>query len=147
MRKKLCKSTESTCKIGRYYCIITLKINFLAGRKREKTKGPAKKEQAGGDAAVEKEKKSSKSRLLRIAVFLFVIYIAYSIVMQQLEIQQRKSALEDIQLQCQEQEEANQEMERLLAMSTDKDYIERIAREKLGYAYPDEKVYIDSSKN
>ena len=32
-------------------------------------------------------------------------------------------------------------------MSADKDYIERIARERLGYAYPDEKVYIDSSKN
>ena len=52
-----------------------------------------------------------------------------------------------MQQQCQQQIEENKEVERLLAMSADKDYIERIARERLGYAYPDEKVYIDSSKN
>ena len=89
-----------------------------------------------------KEKKNPKSRLLKIAVCLFVVYIAYSIVVQQLEIRDRKMMLEAVQQQCQQQSE-----ERLLAMSDDKDYIERIARERLGYAYPDEKVYIDSSKN
>ncbi|MDD3192388.1 MAG: septum formation initiator family protein [Oscillospiraceae bacterium] len=96
---------------------------------------------------METKKKSPKSRLLKIAVCLFVVYIVYAIVAQQLELRERKMVLETIQEQCQEQSEANKEVERLLAMSDDKDYIERIAREKLGYAYPDEKVYIDSSKN
>ncbi len=96
---------------------------------------------------MEKRKKTSKSRLLKIAVCLFMVYIVYSIVMQQLEIRERKMLLESVQQQCQEQSEVNKEVERLLAMSANKDYIERIAREKLGYAYPDEKVYIDSSKN
>ena len=76
-----------------------------------------------------------------------MVYIAYSIVVQQLEIRDRKMMLEAVQQQCQQQSEENKEVERLLAMSDDKDYIERIARERLGYAYPDEKVYIDSSKN
>ena len=96
---------------------------------------------------MEKQKKTSKSRLLKIAVCLFVVYIAYSTVVQQLEIRDRKITLEAVQQQCQQQIEENKEVERLLAMSADKDYIERIARERLGYAYPDEKVYIDSSKN
>ena len=96
---------------------------------------------------MEKQKKTSKSRLLKIAVCLFVVYIAYSIVVQQLEIRDRTITLEAVQQQCQQQIEENKEVERLLAMSADKDYIERIARERLGYAYPDEKVYIDSSKN
>jgi len=96
---------------------------------------------------MEKRKKASKSRLLKIAVSLFMVYVVYSIVMQQLEIRERKMTLESVQQQCQEQSEMNKEVERLLAMSADKAYIERIAREKLGYAYPDEKVYIDSSKN
>ena len=94
-----------------------------------------------------KEKKNPKSRLLKIAVCLFVVYIEYSIVVQQLEIRDRKMMLEAVQQQCQQQSEENKEVERLLAMSDDKNYIERIARERLGYAYPDEKVYIDSSKN
>ena len=94
-----------------------------------------------------KEKKNPKSRLLKIAVCLCVVYIAYSIVVHQLEISDRKMMLEAVQQQCQQQSEENKEVERLLAMSDDKDYIERIARERLGYAYPDEKVYIDSSKN
>lgn len=96
---------------------------------------------------MEKGKKTSKSRLLKIAVCLFMVYIVYSIVVQQLEIRERKLLLESIQQQCQVQSEENKEVERLLAMSANKDYIERIAREKLGYAYPDERVYIDSSKN
>ena len=94
-----------------------------------------------------KEKKNPKSRLLKKAVCLFVVYIAYSIVVQQLEIRDRKMMLEAVQQQCQQQSEENKEVERLLAMSDDKNYIERIARERLGYAYADEKVYIDSSKN
>ena len=43
---------------------------------------------------MEKQKKTSKSRLLKIAVCLFVVYIAYSIVVQQLEIRDRKITLE-----------------------------------------------------
>ncbi len=96
---------------------------------------------------MEKGKKTSKSRLLKIAVCLFMVYIVYSIVAQQLEIRERRLLLESVQRQCQTQSEDNKEVERLLAMSANKDYIERIAREKLGYAYPDERVYIDSSKN
>lgn len=96
---------------------------------------------------MKKQRKSQKSKLLKVAVCLFVVYIAYSIVVQQLEIRERKMTLETLQQQCVKQEAGNKEVERLLAMSDDKDYIERIAREKLGYAYPDEKVYIDSSKN
>lgn len=96
---------------------------------------------------MEKEKKASKSRLLKIAVCLFMVYIVYSIVAQQLEIRERRMLLESVQQQCQVQSEENKEVERLLAMSADRAYIERIAREKLGYAYPDERVYIDSSKN
>ena len=65
---------------------------------------------------MEKQKKTSKSRLLKIAVCLFVVYIAYSIVVQQLEIRDRKITLEAVQQQCQQQIEENKEVERLLAM-------------------------------
>ena len=62
---------------------------------------------------MEKQKKTSKSRLLKIAVCLFVVYNAYSIVVQQLEIRDRKITLEAVQQQCQQQIEENKEVERL----------------------------------
>ena len=71
---------------------------------------------ARGRQSMRKEKKNPKSRLLKIAVCLFVVYIAYSIVVQQLEIRDRKMMLEAVQQQCQQQSEENKEVERLLAM-------------------------------
>ena len=46
---------------------------------------------------------------------------------------------------CEEQRAYNEEIEEILSREDDSEYIERVAREKLGYAYPDERVYIDIS--
>ena len=43
------------------------------------------------------------------------------------------------------QQASNDEVKRILDGGTNLEYIERIAREKLGYAYPDEKIFIDRS--
>ena len=66
---------------------------------------------------MEKQKKTSKSRLLKIAVCLFVVYIAYSIVVQQLEIRDRKITLEAVQqtlAQAYEQLDALQNADQIL---------------------------------
>ena len=54
-------------------------------------------------------------------------------------------ALAAIEQQNEEQRIANKELERMLSDGTEEEYIERIAREKLGYAYPEEQVLIDIS--
>lgn len=40
---------------------------------------------------------------------------------------------------------ANKELERILSDGTEEEYIERIAREQLGFAYPEEQVLVDIS--
>jgi len=91
-------------------------------------------------------KKKKKSFFLRLAVFSFAVYIFVLFVQLQLQIGSRNQELADIQQSIQEQTDYNAEMERLLSEGGETDYIERLAREKLGYAYPNEHIYIDRSK-
>ena len=52
-----------------------------------------------------------------------------------------------LEKQVEDQLLENQELRSLLDMRQDEKYIERVARDRLDYAYPDEKVYIDISGN
>ena len=62
-----------------------------------------------------------------------------------MRIMEKKQELQYIKNQCEEQTLQNQELENVLSTGSELDHIERIAREKLGYAYPDERVYVDTS--
>ena len=53
----------------------------------------------------------------------------------------------DITQACEDQRIANKDIERLIVMGEDEEYVERIAREKLDYGYPNEHVYVDVSGN
>ena len=50
-----------------------------------------------------------------------------------------------LEQQNEEQRIANKELERILSDGTEEEYIERIAREQLGFAYPEEQVLVDIS--
>lgn len=93
-----------------------------------------------------REPKIEKARFLKFAVCVFVVYVVYMLVQQQFDIQSSRLQLEKTQEQVYQQQLANKEMERLLA-SDDKAYVERIAKDEYGYAYPNESVYIDTSGN
>ena len=95
---------------------------------------------------VAKEPRIEKARFLKFAVCVFVVYVVYMLVQQQFDIRDGRTQLERVQQQVYEQKLQNKEIERLLG-SDDKDYVERIAKEEYGYAYPNESVYIDTSGN
>ncbi|MBC8569801.1 FtsB family cell division protein [Zongyangia hominis] len=82
---------------------------------------------------------------MRLAAVAFGIYLVASIVGQQLEIREKKALLANVQQQCQTQEMENMEVQRLLSQGDDRSYVEKVARDKLDYAYPDEKVFVDAS--
>lgn len=89
--------------------------------------------------------KKSKNLVLRIAVAAFTVYIVFSMVTLRVDIAKRNEELETLQKQCEEQSLVNQDIERLISLSDDDAYIEKIAREELGYVYPEEIVFIDVS--
>lgn len=74
---------------------------------------------------------------------MLCVYFAYSIVSIQIEIHKEQQRLELLQAEIEAQRLENDEMSRILANGGEKEYIERIAREKLGYAAPGERVFVD----
>ena len=86
-----------------------------------------------------------KGKFLKLAVLCFAVYVAYAMVTQQAQIKDRGEELAAVEEKIAQQEQKNKKAERLLTLGDDEEYIERIAKEKLGYAYPNEHVYIDRS--
>lgn len=82
----------------------------------------------------------------RLFVLAFIIYFVYTLIMQQMTLnsyaKEQAKYNEDIEVAESEQNEL-QEMKNNINSD---EYIEQIAREKLGMYYPNERVYIDVEK-
>lgn len=74
---------------------------------------------------------------------LIVVYFAVSIVSTGVRIRQEKRELEQLQQQIELQKALNEELLRIVESGDSERQMERIAREKLGYAQPGETVYRD----
>ena len=81
------------------------------------------------------------------ACLVFIGYAAVSLVTLQVEIADKKHQLNEINEQIAVQQDKNDELKQLVNAEDDTDTYERIAREQLGYAYPDERVYYVISGN
>ena len=81
--------------------------------------------------------------LKKVFIILFIMYFVYTFISQQKTLnsyaQERNVYNEDIETA---QEEQNNLKEMKDNINSD-EYIEQIAREKLGMYYPNERVYID----
>lgn len=92
-----------------------------------------------------RSKKSSKRKvtLLKIAVFLFLCFICYTIVKLQIGISQMRARLASIEEQNAAIEMEIAEKQITLEEGATRENVERIARETLNYVYPDEIIYTD----
>lgn len=86
--------------------------------------------------------KKRKSIVARLAVAAFVLYIAVTLITKQAQISQQKATLAKLSGQLQQQQGTNAEMQRVLSENNDQ-YMASVARDKLGYAKPNERIYID----
>ena len=86
-----------------------------------------------------------KNTFFKLSILLFTLYLVISLVQLQGRISASREELAQLQAANEEQRIANKDLERILADGTQDDYIQRIAREKLGFAYPEEQVLIDIS--
>ena len=97
--------------------------------------------------AAEGARKKKRSLFLRVLTLGVLVYVAVSFIQLQVELNQKRGELAMLEKQVEDQLLENQELRSLLDMRQDEKYIERVARDRLDYAYPDEKVYIDISGN
>lgn len=93
-----------------------------------------------------KQKKKSLYKLfLRLAVAAAAVYLLVTFVSGQMRVAEKQRELAELGNLVERQVEQNAELERLMESGDEDAYVERIAREKLGYARPDERVFVDIS--
>ena len=94
-----------------------------------------------------KRKKSVLNRVVNIAIVAICCYLAASFVTLFMEVSARKSKIEEVKAQCEEQKIRNDELEGMLEQESVREFVVKIAREKLDFIFPDERVYFNASGN
>ena len=89
------------------------------------------------------KKKKTYSTILTVAFAALVCYFVIALISLQSDIKEQKEQIADINAQADAQSADNRELNNLLNDSYLDSYVERIAREELGYVFPDERVYYD----
>ncbi len=104
----------------------------------------------------QKELKAEKRRktggpfmhmMVLMAGAAFVVYSLCSIVSTQADIAEKKQELAVLKEKAAELEIANEEYSAILAEDDERAYMERIAVDVLGYAYPNERRFYDTTRN
>ncbi|MBQ1235326.1 MAG: septum formation initiator family protein [Oscillospiraceae bacterium] len=101
----------------------------------------------GNNAAKGKKRKKTRTTegLAKMALVCLMVVFAVSIISTQFEIASVKRETAHLRAQISDTRAQNEETQAILDSEDDKDFIERMAREKLGYIYPGEQVYSDIS--
>lgn len=89
-------------------------------------------------------RKLLRRRLVTLVASVFCVYFLVTIITTQIKIHNEKLRLSELEQQIDAQQLENDELARIIS-GDENVYIERLAREKLGYAAIDERVYIDIS--
>ncbi len=90
--------------------------------------------------------KKRKSLILRLAVLAFAAYIAATLVSQATQIRAKSSQLDTLNAQVTQQQKQNTETQRLLN-EKENQFMQSVAENDLGYAKPNERVFVDASGN
>lgn len=90
--------------------------------------------------------KRKKSKVGIILLTGFFIYCSYIVIEQQRILNARNSEMISIQKQIEEEEKQNKELKKQREMINSDEYVESIAREKLGMIKKSEKIFVDHNK-
>lgn len=98
-------------------------------------------------APVKAKRRMNKNRIVFISVVLAAtVYVVFTLVSQQFEIVAAKEALAAVESEIQSQQELAQQLEEKKQLVNTDEYIEKLAREKLGLVRPDEIIFVDALK-
>ena len=84
-----------------------------------------------------------KLRINRFIIIAVLIYFIYTLVSQQQTLNSYKQEASTYSNQIEEANDKNEELKNVKNNTNSTEYIENMAREKLGMYLPNERVYID----
>lgn len=87
------------------------------------------------------------SLLSKLIIIAVIIGCIVSIIVTQSDISQMQKKLDSIVSRTEEVEADNAELQRTLDEDDINAYMEKLAIEKMNYAYPNERRYYDTSRN
>lgn len=85
--------------------------------------------------------------LIQIAMILFILFAVISIIRVQNNIVEKKQELAQIEENIEIMKARNAELSDIIEADDIGRYMEKLAVEQNGYAYPDEKRYYDTSRD
>ena len=94
-----------------------------------------------GEAALKKKKSSF---LLRLVVIAVAVVAAYNVISLQVGISRLEKEAARLEAQCEQQALSNEELAAQLQNATSDDVIAAIARAKLGFGLPGERVFVNA---
>ncbi len=89
--------------------------------------------------------KKKHSIIRRVLLLVVSVYLLYSLGDLQFQLIKQRKEYNELNEQKKVMEQKISELERLLENGTEAQIVERAARERLGYVYADEQVYVDIS--
>ena len=93
----------------------------------------------------QKKKKSLASKIATIAILVFLVYALYTVISQQAELNAQQKELTNIKSQITVAKQETDEYTRLLSGKDECEYMKKIAIERYGYAYPNERRFYVAS--
>lgn len=93
-----------------------------------------------------KTKSKKKYSTIKLVIsLLFFAYVGYVLIVQQFSISEKKSQISAIDDEITQATKENEYLDSQLKIVNTPEYIEKVAREELGYAAPDEIVFVDAT--
>jgi len=87
----------------------------------------------------------NRKKILKWMLFItipIIVYLLFVIVEQQEILMQKEQAIRNVQAKIEEEKRLNEELKRQKEILNTDEYVERVAREKLGMVKPGEKIFI-----
>ncbi len=92
------------------------------------------------------ENRSGKIKFIHIISLSFILYFAYTMFDQQLQLNKYNSQIEMYQADIESKNKLVDYYSSQKTNITSDEYIEKVARDSLGYVKPYEKIFIDANK-
>lgn len=96
---------------------------------------------------MKKKKHKNKSILLRVMILGVCVYMIATLSGLWNTLNKNRKELENLKAQYSAEQNDIEELRAMLEEGSESKIIEKAARERLGYIYPDEQVFIDISGN
>lgn len=84
-----------------------------------------------------------KYKIIKFSIIVFIVYFLFSFIKIEMQISEKKESLLSVQEDIKTIQSNNDKLSEILSSGEESGYIERVAREKLGFLYPDERVFIN----